>query len=178
MRRNRKICAECPYYKEKGKAPIGLENNGSKVLLLFQAPGKDEWDGKTYNSRRIPVASKNKSSAGMRIKNSLERIGKVRQDFDYAETVMCYPEKNSSGRDKKPSEKAIHICIKYLNNEIEKNGYTTIICFGKVAENAIKSLSFSTNIDIRFYNHPCYHMTKNKLDEILRCEDKVCKECE
>lgn len=61
MRRNRKICAECPYYKEKGKAPIGLENNGSKVLLLFQAPGKDEWDGKTYNSRRIPVASKNKS---------------------------------------------------------------------------------------------------------------------
>lgn len=162
-------CIDCPYFhKEDNKLPIRLECNHSKILLLFQTPGKDEWEGNTYNSKRTPVASINPHSAGYRIKNSLSRIKKTRCDFDYAEVVMCYPGKYNNGRDKKPSKLSIKNCINYLQESIDLYSYQKIICFGKVAEEAIKNIEFSKKVEVVFCKHPNAHLTNDDLDEVLK----------
>ena len=163
---------ECPYYNEHGKyLPIGLESHKSKVLLVFQAPGKDEWKGNNSNLGRVPVSSTTPHSAGKRIMNSLDRIGKNRNDFDFVETVRCYPGKKTNGRDNKPRQSAIKLCINHLAKDIESNKYKKIICFGKIASNAVKPLLENNNsIEMIVLPHPTGHLSNDKLDRNLRRE--------
>ena len=159
---------ECPYYKNSEYFPIDLESHNSKVLLVFQAPGIDEWEGNNKELGRVPVSSIKTHSAGKRIMNSLIRIGKSRSDFDYVETVRCYPGKGKIGRDKKPRKKAISLCSAHLKNDISKHNYSTIICFGKIAQKAVKNIiGDDSNVRIINRKHPNSRLTNSKLDKTL-----------
>lgn len=120
--------------------PIGLENNNSTELLVFQSPGQDEWTGKTNSTNRIPIDSINLHSAAARMRNSFDRKGTARQDYDITEAVQCYPQKCSNGRDKKPKQKAIACCQQYLKKVIMNHNYSKIVCFGDIAFNLVNNI--------------------------------------
>src|SRR6478609_342901 len=83
-------CRNCPYHPDtrlvprpegRSHSPLSAELHDSKTLLLFQAPGINEWnDGK-------PLSSEEDGSAGFRFKDALAKAEKQREDFDIAEAV-------------------------------------------------------------------------------------------
>lgn len=154
-------CKSCPYC-EKSSKRINTEFNDSTTLLVFQAPGQDEWESKT----RTPVISQNPHSTAAKIRNSLKRMNKNRCDYDFAEIVRCYPDRGGNNRDKKPRVKSIKICSTYLENEICEQKYKRIIVFGKVAEEAIRSIKIS-KADIVYSKHPSGNLKSTELDKLL-----------
>lgn len=155
-------CNECPYLRsENGNAPLSKEHNGGSILLVFQAPGVDEW------SRRMPVCSEEARSTAARIRNSLSRINKSRADFDITNAVQCFPGKASSGRDKKPSEVARRKCEKWLQSDIFGSSYTKIVVFGAVARKSVSSALSSSSIPVVFIAHPSGGLKNTDLDSAL-----------
>ena len=163
-----KRCAGCPYNTGSTSTPIGLENNGSRYLLVFQAPGKDEWNGNTNSKQRIPIDSENPHSAANRMRKSFDRKNKKRKDYDITEAVQCYPGQNTNKRDKKPRKSSQNICKKYLKEEISNNNYTDIFCFGKIAYDIVKDIleNIKTNKKINCVEaaHPSSNVSNSALD--------------
>ena len=169
-----KECHLCPYFGQQQIAgtaavvvrdspPVLSESNGSRILLVFQAPGIDEWKiGKPLQPTRKPGGS-----AGRRIELSWSRTGFNRSNFDITNAVLCYPG-HKKNRDNKPSEKAIACCIKNLEKTILNENYSRVIAFGEIA---IKSSEFILqsvkNIKrlVRF-RHPCGGCDNESLDAL------------
>lgn len=128
------ICKGCHYVQSP---PVNLkyENNGSDYLLVFQAPGFNEWTGGalTISGNRIPIDSKSTHSCAARMRNSFIRKNVLRYNYDIAEAVCCYPGVLTSGRDKKPKVKSVNQCTINMANLLSKKKYTKITCFGDVA---------------------------------------------
>ena len=174
---NSDFCKDCPYSESKHligslkNEPIKPEIHNSDTLLVFQAPGKDEWSGNNGTTRRAPIISNNPHSAAARMRNSFARKNVRREDFDITEVVLCYPGKyESNNRDMKPKKTAIDNCIKNLENIISQGNYTTIISFGEVAKCAVKKALISTNnqnIIHKAVNHPCYRLKNEDLDALF-----------
>ncbi|MBV4429678.1 uracil-DNA glycosylase family protein [Clostridium tyrobutyricum] len=168
-------CKKCPYFGQshlsnnenvvRSFIPVKLEDNKSNILLVFQAPGINEWrTGLTIQPTRVIGGS-----AGVRILNSWKRKGKVRANFNIVEAVRCYPGKNTDGRDEKPTKKAIECCSKILEREIKSRKYNEIIVFGTPAKNSIKSTSMYNSIknNIKYIEHPNSSKCSNsKLDSM------------
>lgn len=155
-------CEECPYFGQshlynkenvvRSFIPVKLEDNNSNILLVFQAPGINEWrTGLTIQPTKVKGGS-----AGVRILNSWNRKRKVRANFNIVEAVRCYPGKDIGGRDKRPRKKAIECCSKILQREIKSGNYNEIIVFGTPANNSIKSTSLynSIKMNIKYIAHP------------------------
>lgn len=161
-------CKNCPYNNGGTNLPIGLEYTpGNKELLVFQAPGIDEWNGNTCSDNRIPIDSVSIYSAANRMRKSFERKNVSRSQYDIVESVQCYPGKYKNGRDKKPSVLAQHICKQYLEKTITNRNYTEIVCFGEVAYNMVDSIIKSNNINGIYYHkelHPSSKVSNSKLD--------------
>lgn len=166
------FCNDCPYYKKKHLKgttyykntlkPLLFEDNGSKILLVLQAPGVEEWK----IGKAIQVQTNNKS-AGNRLEKSWKLKGRKRGDFDITNIVQCFPGKYKNDRDKKPKKKAIAQCLKSFEKHVEKKNYEKIIVFGKVAENAIKGLKiFSVNENISYVKHPSGGLTNIDLNNL------------
>jgi len=167
---NNEICKKCPYCNGKQMlnatltSPIDVENNNSNTLFVFQAPGIEEWNG--VNGKRAPIVSSNSHSAAARIRNSMNRKSVSRNEFDYAETVQCYPGKYTSGRDKKPRKGAINQCIKHLETVIIEGEYNSIIAFGKVACSSVQNIADKNKLEISIIKakHPSSGVTNQVLD--------------
>lgn len=168
-------CKECPYFgqshlsnnKNVGRSfiPVKPEDNNSNILLVFQAPGINEW----RTGLMIQPTKVKGGSAGVRILNSWNRKGKERANFNIVEAVRCYPGKNIVGRDKKPRKKAIECCSKILQREIKSGKYNEIIVFGTPAKNGIKSTRLYNSIknNIKYIAHPnSSKCSGSKLDSI------------
>lgn len=144
MPKNFSQCLGCPYcnqahlngtqYYTSNNVPLDIEQNNSKTLLVFEAPGEDEWINK------VPISSQKIHSCSYRMKQSFTRKVVNRFDYDITEIVQCYPGKNLNKRDKKPVKQAINCCSKYLLNDILNNNYTTIVCFGVIASNTVNKI--------------------------------------
>ena len=167
-------CHHCPYFDQQHIAasaavvvrdspPVLSESNGSRILLVFQAPGIDEWE----TGKPLQPTIKPGGSAGRRIELSWSRTGFNRNNFDITNAVLCYPGRKKI-RDNKPSEKAIACCIKNLEKTILNGNYSRVIAFG---ETAIKSSEFilqsvkSIKRLIRF-RHPCGGCDNASLDTL------------
>jgi uracil-DNA glycosylase len=145
-------CQKCPYHNQAHlinttyqttrtpPVPVGLENNSSDILLVFQSPGTAEWKV----GAPLQVTAR---SAGKRIENSWKRKRKqsslqypIRHDFDITNTVQCFQGKAKSGRDAKPKKMAIQCCSNRLMAILQKKNYSKIIAFGGIAQQVLPLL--------------------------------------
>lgn len=155
-------CTACPYFDAKHLSsaertarcrPIPLESNGSKVLLVFQSPGIDEWiNGK-------PISSCNPRSAGMKLQAAFRSAGLGRNAFDIANVVQCFPGKKtpvgkSAPRDKSPLSAAIAACSKWLQEDILNGRYERVVVFGGPAKRALFRLGYKNDPLFSFARHP------------------------
>lgn len=155
-------CTGCPYVDAKHLSsadravrcqPIPLERNGSKVLLVFQSPGVDEWK----NGR--PISSCNPRSAGMKLQAALRSIGSVRDAFDIANVVQCFPGKTApvgkrAPRDNSPLFAAVLACSKWLHEDILNGKYERVVVFGGSAKRALHRLGYKKDPRFSFVRHP------------------------
>lgn len=164
-------CKNCPYNPANGyaespgqrlPAPLLMEANSTDTLLIFQAPGADEW------TERKPICSKNPKSAAARIRNSLERLKKSRTDFSITNSTQCYPGKRSSIRDKPPLKLARKCCSNWLKQDIEKFPFSRIIVFGAKAKSSITELGYASDPRFLFLRHPSGGLSNVLLDLALK----------
>jgi uracil-DNA glycosylase len=126
-------------------APVGLEDNGSDILLVFQSPGEEEWN----QGRPLRPTVKIGGTAGRRIEESWDRVKKqrnsqnpIRTDFDIVNTVQCFQGKKPNGGDEEPDAMAICCCsnrlLAVLN--LPQKRYTKVIVFGDISQQVMNSL--------------------------------------
>ena len=154
-------CCGCPYrkkYQSTNKLPLSMEHNSDDVLLIFQAPGCEEW------RNRQPLWSRVRRSAAVRICKSLKRIKKSRHDFSITNAVQCYPGKGST-RDKKPDHVAQGQCANWLKKDIESRCWNKIVVFGQIAELSVRCLGYGRNPRFRFVPHPSSTNKKKRLSD-------------
>lgn len=168
-------CPTCPYYEQKHldptsktdrqHPPIILENNESEVLLVFQAPGTDEW----RVGEAIQPVKKQGGSAGARIDQSWGRCQKNRKDFDIINVVQCFPGTiRNSTRDLPPNTMSICKCKSRLLATIIAKQYSKIIVFGEIAYEIVNYLLQFLNYHpvITRATHPTGGASKQSLDEL------------
>ena len=111
------VCAGSPY-AQTPSCNLKYENNRSDPLLVFQAPGQDEWNGcsPTLSGERIPIDSASSRSCAERMRQSFSRNHVSRTDYDVAEAVCCFPGKLSNGREKRPRVGSIRRCANNMMN--------------------------------------------------------------
>ena len=166
MPNNYNLCGKCIFNRnslkqsvninyiinKKHNGPLSLEDNGSNILLVFEAPGIDEW------SKSKPVCSKRMGSAAVKISNALASCGKKLTDYDIAEALYCFPGKSSKGTGQKIQKEVMlgsKFCQKYLEQEILSKNYKKIVCFGKIAQESVSRIFnnfFKLKIYRSFYN--------------------------
>jgi len=160
------FCTGCSGYNAqapsgRSNTPLSEELNNSLTLLIFQAPGIEEWNqGK-------PIISSSPYSAAARIRNSLGRVGKSRGDFDITNSVQCYPGVNIQGRDKAPKITVRRKCASWLNMNIAIKEYNKIIVFGSVAKKSVLSLGYGSDPRFLFLKHPSGGLKNTTLDNAL-----------
>jgi uracil-DNA glycosylase family 4 len=130
-----------------------MEDNGSSVLLLFQAPGEKEW------AHGRPVSSNERGSAGYRLEKAFARAGKARADFNITNAVQCFPGKKpvSAGerpRDRPPPALARRHCAAWLLEDVKAHPYRCITVFGDEAAKSIRLLGLAEDPRFRFFKHP------------------------
>lgn len=156
-------CDGCPYSQSTTgpNLPLSKEDNDSLILLVFQAPGPDEWN------RRIPICSPDTRSTAARMRNSLARLKKFRTDFDITNAVQCYPGKAASGRDRKPSELARRKCAEWLRSDISQKTYSKIVVFGNVAKKSVREVLLPPSVPVVYIKHPSGGLSNTALDDAI-----------
>jgi uracil-DNA glycosylase family 4 len=164
-------CVPCPYHPQNGHSqpsareqvvPLSVETNSSEYLLVFQAPGIDEWDeGK-------PLCSNNRKSAAARVHAALGRVGKSRSHVSIANATQCYPGRGNTGRDKAPSEAARTQCLHWLDQDLRAHSNARIVVFGAIAKKSVLELGYKAD-DPRFVflRHPSGGLRNTDLDGAL-----------
>ena len=155
-------CNGCPYRGQTCHLPLSMEVNATRALLIFQAPGEQEW------RRRRPVISENPYSAAARLRNSLRRIGACRCDFSITNAVQCYPGKCSNGQDESPRAQAKRSCAQWLRADIEAYRWRRVVVFGAIAKKSVIDLGYEENNPrFRFERHPSSRRRNRRL---LNCD--------
>lgn len=143
-----------------------MEDNGASVLLIFQAPGIEEW------SKGKPVASVQPSSAGMRLEAAFRIKHQTRLDYNITNTVQCFPGKKpeigiARPRDKAPTATAQQHCLEWLRKDIEAHAYNRIVVFGAHARKAVLALGLETSPRFYFTRHPTGGISNAELADAL-----------
>jgi len=168
-------CNGCPYlnadqlqshFQKMRAIPLSMEENNADVLLIFQAPGVDEW------AKGKPVISTKNGSAGVRLEAAFRRANRTRQNYNITNTVQCFPGKKpqvgvTKPRDLAPSAAARRHCAEWLRQDIEARTYTRIVVFGTPAANAVRKLGFDDYSRFIFRKHPSGRLKNIDLDEAL-----------
>lgn len=159
------ICQQCPYFSTEIFSPLSIEKKpNASILLVFQSPGRDEWENKT------PISSENRQSTAARIRNALTRVGKSREEFDITNAVQCFSGISNTGRDKKPSKIARKYCMELLRLDISSKPYDKVIVFGQVAQKSVETIMalMNTQITTEYLKHPSGGLSNHDLDSALR----------
>lgn len=170
------FCTNCPYVKQshlvgnkhfsnRPLPPIELENNQSKVLLVFQAPGINEWS----IGHAIHRPQNSNRTAGARIAASWNRKNRQRTDFDIVNAVRCFPGRGATAkRDKAPRVGAINLCAKKLNRDLNSRNYAEIITFGSIANSVVGNIIPTLNYNPAHTScrHPSRGCSNQALDSL------------
>jgi uracil-DNA glycosylase len=175
-------CDFCPYnnglhldpefYKIRN-SPLSAEINGSKILLIFQSPGLDEWRNGS------PISSTNNRSAAYKIESAFKALQKTREDFDITNVVQCYTGKRSNKDTTKPRDLGVRkaaskICVKRLQNLIQSNDYDNLVVFGSVAKNSMKIIDIPQNIKVIFSKHPSARgVSIESISSLLKIDEEI-----
>ncbi|CAG1002239.1 hypothetical protein BURK2_03126 [Burkholderiales bacterium] len=169
-------CKDCPYNsgahlpkedRQIRNAPLSMEDNGAAVLLIFQAPGVEEW------RQGRPVISRKPHSAGSRMAAAFKLAGQCRKHYNITNTVQCFPGKraqqgNAQPRDNAPSAKARCHCSNWLLEDIQSFNFERIVVFGAAARKTIVGLGLHNDARFCFVRHPTAGISIECLAEAIR----------
>lgn len=167
------ICESCPYYNKEHLLntdyydigePLELENNNSRILLVFEAPGIEEW----RSCAPLQPVNMQGGSAGIRLEASWTRMNKQRDNFDITNTVQCFPGKMSDKRVNDPVPMAVERCNVILRNDILNGNYEKVIAFGKFAQNSVSQIrdELGLNFDYIQFTHPNGGVRNEEIDSL------------
>ena len=162
-------CNGCPYRNAphllptERRLPLSMEHNpGTTALLIFLAPGINEW------RKGRPICSESSHSAAARIRNSLSHINASRCDFSITNAVQCYPDAGGDGHDNPPKPAAQRQCANWLKCDIVSHPWRRIVVFGAIAEVSVRWLGYGCDPRFRFIRHPSGGLSNDILNANLR----------
>ena len=117
---NRKIrnCKKCPLWKLRKNAVPGEGPANTKIMLVGQAPGREE------DLKGLPFVGR----AGQSLNQLLKIAGINRKEIFITSPLKCFPPKN-----RKPKKEEIEACLPYLKKQIEIIKPKKFILLGEVA---------------------------------------------
>ncbi len=132
-------CSKCMLASTRDKIVFGSGNLNSKLMIIGEAPGKDEdLMGEPFVGR-----------AGKLLDEILFSMGVTRESVYITNTVKCRPPQNRN-----PLLEEIESCSDYLNKQIESINPSIIILLGKVAANRMLGIEESmSKLRQRIFNH-------------------------
>tara|TARA_B100000579_G_scaffold343_1_gene261 strand:+ start:2173 stop:2841 length:669 start_codon:yes stop_codon:yes gene_type:complete len=162
-------CERCDLSENRGSIVFGSGDEKSRVMIIGEAPGKDEdASGEPFVGR-----------AGKLLDEILFAMGLSRKDVYITNTVKCRPPSNRN-----PNDDEILSCSDFLDKQIDSIKPSIIILLGKVAANRMlginESMSYfrkkvfdfgNTKIPMFVFYHPAYLLRspsqkKNLWDDI------------
>ncbi len=115
-------CRKCSLYRGRNKAVPGEGNFRLKILLVGEAPGREEdLTGRPFVGR-----------AGRLLDRTLDEIGLSREEVFITSVVKCRPEKNRT-----PRKVEIRACLPHLLKQIEVLNPSVVVPLGNVALEAL-----------------------------------------
>ena len=171
-------CEQCDLYKTRNKTVFGSGPSNAKVMIIGEAPGKEEDEqGEPFIGR-----------AGKLLDAFLESINLSREKVFITNTVKCRPPDNRN-----PSLDELSQCSSFLTSQINTIKPKVLILLGKVAANNLlendspmsdlrQKMLFIDKCDmpvIVFY-HPAYilrsPLKKSEVWEDLKYLNNILKE--
>lgn len=169
-------CQKCILAETRNKVVFGKGNQNSDILIIGEAPGKDEdLSGEPFIGR-----------AGKLLTEILLSIKLTRDDVYITNTVKCRPPENRN-----PNSDEINSCANFLDQQINIICPKVIILLGKVAAERILNSSEpmaslrgkvhyykDTNIPTLVFYHPAYLLRspsekKKVWDDILFMRERI-----
>ena len=167
-------CLNCPYRDQRhfpdhqktqrDDPPVALESNRSSTLIVAIAPGVEEWQC----GRPLLPTKKRGGTAGARIKQSWDRAGKTREEFDIIEAVQCYPGRGDADRDEDPDKSAVVACSRRLRTCLVEGQYTRAIALGQPAYDSLQLATEGLSLPIVKGPHPNGGTRRPCLDRLWR----------
>ena len=132
-------CNKCMLASTRDKIVFGSGNLDSKLMIIGEAPGKDEdLMGEPFVGR-----------AGKLLDEILFSMGVTRKSVYITNTVKCRPPQNRN-----PFHEEIESCSDYLNQQIQNINPSMIILLGRVAANRMLGTEESmSNLRQVIFNH-------------------------
>lgn len=112
------MCRRCPLCKERNKIVPGIGFPDADVVLLGEAPGRDE------DKQGFPFVGR----AGQKLNELIGSIGLLREDVFITNTVKCRPPNN---RDPEPQE--MRTCRRFLDRQLDIICPKVIVTLGRCA---------------------------------------------
>jgi len=113
-----KKCKKCPLWKTRTNTVPGEGNVSAKIMILGQAPGKEEdLQGRPFVGR-----------AGQLLNRLLKLAEIKREEIFITSPIKCFPPKN-----RRPKREEIAACLPYLLEQIDIIDPKKIILLGEVA---------------------------------------------
>ena len=147
-------CRKCQLSKERTKVVFGSGNHDASVLLIGEAPGREEdMNGEPFIGR-----------AGKLLTEILFSVKLSRKNVYITNTVKCRPPENRN-----PNHDEIVACSTYLDQQINLISPSVIVLLGKIAAESLMSTSEpmsslrgkvhlykDTQIPMLVFYHPAY----------------------
>ena len=147
-------CRKCQLSKERTKVVFGSGNHDANVLLIGEAPGREEdMNGEPFIGR-----------AGKLLTEILFSVKLSRKNVYITNTVKCRPPENRN-----PNHDEIDACSTYLDQQINLISPSVIVLLGRIAAEALMSTSEpmsslrgkihlykDTQIPMLVFYHPAY----------------------
>ena len=147
-------CRKCQLSKERTKVVFGSGNHDANVLLIGEAPGREEdMNGEPFIGR-----------AGKLLTEILFSVKLSRKNVYITNTVKCRPPENRN-----PNHDEIDACSTYLDQQINLISPSVIVLLGKIAAESLMSTSEpmsslrgkvhlykDTQIPMLVFYHPAY----------------------
>ncbi|KUK44296.1 MAG: Phage SPO1 DNA polymerase-related protein [Methanothrix harundinacea] len=163
-------CRRCPLSKDRTKAVPGEGPEWAEILLVGEAPGRDE------NLAGRPFVGR----AGSVLDRCLEEAGIDRSRIFITNAVKCRPPNN-----RRPKNDEVEACRPYLEAQIELVQPKVVILMGNAATKAVLDLEGVTSLRGRLFKeiylvtfHPAAVLRNGNLREVfisdlLAAKDKV-----
>ena len=152
-------CTRCPLSKERTKAVPGEGPDRAEILLVGEAPGREE------NRAGRPFVGR----AGSVLNRCLDEAGIERSRVFITNAVKCRPPNN-----RRPKKDEIEACRPYLEAQIELVQPKVVILMGNAAAKAVLDLEGVTSLRGQVYGdlflvtfHPAAVLRNGNLKDAL-----------
>jgi uracil-DNA glycosylase family 4 len=143
------VCTRCDLHKSRRRAVPGEGSGKAKIMLVGEAPGKEEDAlGKPFVGR-----------SGKVLNDILEKAGLKREELFITSVVKCRPPQNRT-----PRKKEMNVCVQaHLRRQIEVISPKIICLLGGVAAKALLGKERVSEVRGKFFLRgpeilfPTYH---------------------